>query len=110
MAPTKPLRPCAAPGCPRLTDSGRCPQHQRQARTQYNETVRDKAAQRFYNSPAWKALRASKLRKDPFCEVCLREGRTVAAVIVHHNDGCYTNNNESNLVSICFMHHEQTKR
>lgn len=39
---------------------------------------------RFYQSPAWRKLRALKLSIDPLCEDCLKQGRTTVAVEVHH--------------------------
>ena len=66
-------------------------------------------AQRFYSSASWRAIRDAKMRRYPLCEACLYEGRTVKAVLVHHRDGNCFNNNASNLMSLCFSHHERTK-
>lgn len=41
----------------------------------------------FYNSKAWcgpQGARQQKLRQDPLCERCKREGRYVPATHVHH--------------------------
>jgi 5-methylcytosine-specific restriction protein A len=38
----------------------------------------------FYVTPAWRTFRAWYLSRHPCCEVCLREGRTVPATLVHH--------------------------
>ncbi len=38
----------------------------------------------WYNRPAWKRLRRSKLRDQPLCERCFKRGKLVVAIIVHH--------------------------
>ena len=43
---------------------------------------KDKAE--IYNSREWKELRILKLRANPLCEVCEREGIVTAAHAVHH--------------------------
>lgn len=39
---------------------------------------------RFYASSAWRRLRAAFLVEHPLCQDCERQGRTTAAVHVHH--------------------------
>jgi 5-methylcytosine-specific restriction protein A len=39
---------------------------------------------RFYASARWLKLRLSKLRENPLCEGCERQGLVTAAVHVHH--------------------------
>ena len=41
-------------------------------------------AKAFYNSPAWKKCRASYVKKEPLCEVCLKKGVYTPVEIVHH--------------------------
>ena len=38
--PTKPKRPCAYPGCPRLTDGQYCEEHRKEMNRQYNKYER----------------------------------------------------------------------
>ena len=42
------------------------------------------ADKQFYDGARWKRLRAVKLGRDPLCEECKRQGRTVVAQQVHH--------------------------
>lgn len=55
-----------------------------QIQRQYDRGSRDPESKRFYNSNAWKAVRASKLQADPICERCEKEGRVTRADLVHH--------------------------
>ena len=50
----------------------------------YDRTRRNRASKDFYNSTPWKRVRSLKLSRDPLCEPCKREGRTMAATTVHH--------------------------
>lgn len=43
-----------------------------------------KRRRRVYNTQRWKRLRESKLRDQPLCEECLRNGRITPADEVHH--------------------------
>ena len=45
---------------------------------------RDRNYQRLLNSRRWKELRIAKLKAQPTCEICQREGRLRVAVDVHH--------------------------
>lgn len=45
---------------------------------------RDKNYQHLLNSKRWKTLRQWKLEQNPLCELCLREGKVVSAIDVHH--------------------------
>lgn len=62
---------CSVPGCPTLAN-GRCDEHKRAADRQ-----RGSAAQRGYNSKAWRAVRRAVLRRDPICVLCQRAFSTV---------------------------------
>lgn len=54
-----------------------------EVRRSYDRTPARKAAQAFYNSPAWRALRAAFLSEFPLCNRCPAD-RPTAAVEVHH--------------------------
>lgn len=60
-------RPCLHPGCPALTDRGRCPAHER-APQQRHDRDRGSSAQRGYGG-RWRRLRRMILARDPVC-VC----------------------------------------
>jgi 5-methylcytosine-specific restriction protein A len=65
---------CSVPGCPTLTDSGRCTQHRAEA-----EAARGTAQQRGYGREHRQRFRPGVLRRDPVCTCpgctsCLRTG------------------------------------
>ena len=60
-------RPCPAPGCPELTNGGRCPAHRR-ARNAAMDARRGSPAERGYDR-AWRRLRRLKLAAAPWCEI-----------------------------------------
>jgi len=41
-------------------------------------------AKRVYYTARWRALRKAKLQAQPWCEICARRGRVVAATVVDH--------------------------
>jgi len=82
MSPIKPKRPCTHPGCPELVDSGRCEKHRVQQRLQ-SQSRRDNAHLHLY-STEWKKIRARKLREDPLCAECEKQGRLVLATVCDH--------------------------
>lgn len=51
---------------------------------EYDRRVRDQEAKAFYNSAAWRKLRAWKLRREPLCERCRARGLLVPATVAHH--------------------------
>ncbi len=84
MSPYKAKLPCPDPRCPRLG----CRIHVR---------AHD---QRFYDSAAWRAMRAAQLQREPRCAVC--GGRaTVADHIVSRSQG----GNDQQLQSLCRRDH-----
>lgn len=64
---------CPTPGCPELTNGGRCATHRQAA-----EQNRGTAAQRGYGGRAWRVARRAVLRRDPICVLCRRDFATVA--------------------------------
>lgn len=54
---------------------------------------------------AWRKLRAMVLSEEPTCEQCEREGRITLATDVDHRDNNPSNNERSNLSSLCHPHH-----
>ena len=65
----------------------------------------------IYNSREWRELRIQKLRANPLCEVCEREGIVTAAHAVHHRHPIEDSTSKAemrkwafawdNLVSVC---------
>lgn len=90
----RPLRPCNQPGCPQLIvpperycDVHRWTEEQRERERQrwYDERQRNRQAQAFYRSPAWKAFRLEILERDNhLCQRCRRHHRITKANTVHH--------------------------
>ena len=82
--PHKPKKPCAYPGCPKLTDGQYCAEHKKLMDKQYDMYVRSRPAYEFYHSHAWKKKRQDFLIEHPFCEECRRQGRLTKATLVDH--------------------------
>ena len=106
--PRKPKRPCAYPNCPKLTDGVYCEEHKKIANQQYEKYGRKYKRSERYGS-AWQKVRDRYVKLHPFCEMCFEEGHFGHADIVHHIKPLAEGgtNDESNLMSVCFHHHEQ---
>ncbi len=81
--PYKPKKPCAHPGCPKLTTGRYCEEHSKAEAKRYNHIDRDPEANKRYGR-SWAGIRAAFLSANPLCEVCKRGGRLVSATLVHH--------------------------
>lgn len=66
-------RVCNVPGCPELTDHGRCTKCERTADKQ-----RGTATERGYNGKGHAAFRYQVLARDPICVECRTKRATVA--------------------------------
>ena len=100
--PRSPKKPCAYPGCPRLTSKRFCPEHEKLNRDQYNRYERSPEINKKYGR-AWKRIRDSYAAAHPLCEMCLKEGRLTPMGEVHHilpisQGGTHA---RSNLMSLC---------
>lgn len=83
--PSKPKRPCPTPGCRALIRGDECKAcGWRKPRWNWKPDRERGARQERGYDQAWQNLRMYKLAHDPLCERCEREGRTEAAVEVHH--------------------------
>lgn len=76
-----------------------------------HNTLKDRG---FYQSTAWRKLRLQVLQRDHFlCQHCLKKGRIKRATEVHHIVALEKNPSlgldKSNLVSLCWDCHEETK-
>ena len=105
---SKPQKPCSYPGCPALSDSGRCEKHRRQEKERYDAT-RGNSGERGYDA-VWQRARRRKLNQDPLCEACEAKGLVVRAVLVHHIKPIAEGGERlamSNLMSLCTACHEE---
>lgn len=79
VSPRRALTTCTQPGCPVLTDAGRCHQHRREA-----DTARGTATQRGYTGRSHQRFRRAVLRRDRICVLCAAEHRTTPATVADH--------------------------
>lgn len=110
--PTKPKKPCFYQLCPELVESGEvyCEEHKKVIGKRDANKRTDEKEQKFYKSYTWKRLREQKLNKNSLCEMCLKEGKTIKAEIVHHITDLRKGGSKlsiDNLVSVCFSCHEK---
>ena len=107
--PYKPKKPCAYPGCPKLTDGRCCEEHQRLRDQDYEKYQRNPAHKDRYHSRSWRAIRKMQLSRQPLCEICMKDGRYTAASLVHHirplEEG--GTNDPDNLMSLCAACHSR---
>ena len=76
------------------------------------KTLKEKG---FYQSKAWRRTRLLVLQRDHYlCKHCLKRGRITRATEVHHIEELEEHPERAldltNLVSLCWDCHEQTKR
>lgn len=100
-----PLHKCAAPGCRTLVRGvSRCPKHAKEINKR--STTKNQA---FYQSPAWKRLRAAYIAQHPLCAECEAMGRTEPANIIDHviemADDPSKALDWNNLRGLCTSHH-----
>lgn len=108
-----PLRaptPCRHPGCGAvLTTPGYCDAHRAGQHRDYGRARRGFDTEiGFYQSAAWRAVRAAFLRAHPLCRLCEARGALVAATVVDHvtplKDGG-ARFDWGNLDALCVSHH-----
>jgi 5-methylcytosine-specific restriction protein A len=104
--PYKPKKPCAQPGCPKLTSARFCPAHAKRDAREYEQYRRDTDTRRRYGR-AWKRIRDRYIAAHPLCEQCDAAGRITPAQEVHHivplSDG--GTHAEDNLMALCTSCH-----
>jgi len=104
--PYKPKRPCAHPGCPKLTHGRFCPAHAKQDAQNYDKYRRDPDTHKRYGR-AWKRIRDRYITAHPLCEQCEAAGRLILAEEVHHitplSDG--GTHAADNLMALCSSCH-----
>ena len=114
--PYAPARPCPGKGpryrsCPNLIRGkqkccSECEPYVKKATREYDKQRDESPGRRFLRSTTWRRTSAAKLACDPLCERCLKHGRDVPAVLVHHKDGNELNNDPDNHESLCNDCHE----
>lgn len=95
-------KPCAYPGCPKLTDEKYCEDHKKNVMQQYDKFNREHNKNKKYGNN-WRRIRALYIKQHPLCERCLQEGRITPVEEVHHilpvKQG--GSNSFTNLMSVC---------
>jgi len=111
--PMKPRKPCQSPLCGELIHSSDrfCTKHKSLDHRRRNK-ARVKTTIAGYDK-SWRKIRNSKLKINPLCERCEKEGIVKEAECVHHimevKDG--GGNEISNLMSLCNnCHNKEHKR
>ena len=73
----------------------------KKAKKYKNESTR-KERQLIYQSQKWQRLRAAYIAEHPLCEECLKQGKTTAAVDVHHVRSFMSTNDEFERAALAF--------
>jgi len=81
--PYKPKKPCAYPGCAKLTSARFCPDHAKKDAWEYEKYGRDPTTRKRYGR-AWKRIRDRYIAAYPLCEQCEAAGRITSAQEIHH--------------------------
>lgn len=108
--PMKPRRPCAYPGCPKLSsgNGSYCAKHTILQRKNYDRYERSPEIIKRYGNK-WHKTRARYVLSHPLCEQCLKEGRLRAMDEVHHIVPVKKGGTdaEENLMSLCRSCHNK---
>lgn len=85
--PTKPLKVCSTPGCPYLSQGGKCDKCKVKYGTDQRSTPWRDEEQRWRSWARWKGengRRLRQLRREPLCRHCVAEGKVEAATDADH--------------------------
>ena len=106
--PYKAKKPCAHPGCSKLTDGRFCEVHAKQEAKRYEKYDRDPSVRKRYGR-TWKRIRDRYILAHPLCEECLKENKTTPATEVHHIKPLSQggNNDYTNLMALCTSCHSE---
>ncbi|NTW70657.1 MAG: HNH endonuclease [Eubacteriaceae bacterium] len=106
--PTKPQRPCKHPGCPELTNSKYCMNHEK-----LHSNDRPIAGERGYDHQ-WRKKRKQYLKVNPLCKQCKRNGKLIESEVVDHIIPHRGNKvifwDESNWQALCKKCHDKKTR
>lgn len=95
---------------------GRTPAERRRERNARHDRkrAREKEYRAWYQTPQWKALRASHIALEPSCRMCRGRGQIVAATTVdhikEHNGDAFLFFDPGNLQSLCTTDHNSAKQ
>ena len=106
--PRKTKRPCSHPGCPNLTESRFCEEHQKAEDKRYNKYQRDPETRKRYGS-SWRRIRARQIKEQPMCQACEEQGHITPATEVHHITPLSKGGTHEagNLMSLCTSCHSR---
>lgn len=82
------------------------PEEQRQKQLAQGEARQAKRTYRTGDS-RWRRLRLAVLKAEPLCRTCAAKSKLTPAVAVDHIDNDPTNNDRSNLQSLCIPCHNR---
>jgi 5-methylcytosine-specific restriction enzyme A len=112
------MQPCSYPSCGALVqrdsyNRGKCPKHRIQVQREYDQTRPDHLV-KFYNSAAWRNLRADVARREPLCRLCQEQGRVTAGQQIDHIESVKENwarrLDPTNLRNLCLSCHRSVTR
>lgn len=117
--PMSAKKPCAAPGCGKAIDRKQrwCEAHRKSNTAGINRDRQadpvKRARNSFYDSRAWRDLRAGQLAEFPLCKHCEAAGLLVSATVADHiierkNGGAELDSD--NLQSLCASCHAKKTR
>lgn len=100
--PYKPKKPCAYPGCSKLTHGRYCEEHAKTAAKTYERYGRNPETRKRYGY-AWRKISRQYLEEHPYCELCRRSGSMTPATLVHHIKAARYGgtDDEENLMALC---------
>lgn len=105
LMPSRPMKPCPEPTCWRLTNGGRCDEHDLRRR-RAAEHPRGSSTQQGYGS-AWRRLRLVILARDPVCRDdsgCDALSQDVDHIVARRHGG---SDHPTNLRGMCHSHHSR---
>ena len=108
IVPSKPKKPCAYPGCPKLTFGRYCEEHTAKRNKEYEKYGRAKNTKSRYGR-AWKRIRDKYAAEHPFCEQCFGQGILVPTEEIHHKRPLSEGgtHDRENLIALCKSCHSR---
>lgn len=115
--PFKPKKPCSHSGCPNLTSSRFCVEHERLDKQKAKEYDRERdqtEARQWIHSLRWRKASRMFLNEHPICVWCWAKDRDTPATLVDHikpHNGNYDLFwDQNNWQGLCNPHHEEKHR